>query len=144
MATESDASPAAVIERLHAAMNRHDLDAFVACFDPEYQSAQPVHPDRVFQGSEQVRKNWSAIFGGTPDFQAHLLAHATTGDTVWAEWQWTGTRPEGTPLDMRGVTIFGVRGGRITWGRLYMEPVQQTGAGIDAAVAKMARGSQTS
>ena len=35
-----------VFERLHDAQNRHDLDAFVACFDSDYRSEQPVHPDR--------------------------------------------------------------------------------------------------
>jgi hypothetical protein len=46
-----------VLERLRDAQNGHDLDAFVACFDPQYRSEQPVHPDRAFVGSEQVRSN---------------------------------------------------------------------------------------
>jgi hypothetical protein len=37
---------------------------------------------------------------------------------------------------MRGVTIFGVRDDLIVWGRLYMEPVQATGAGIDAQIQR--------
>ena len=142
MAPITDASPVAVLERLHTAMNQHDLEAFLECFAADYQSAQPVHPDRGFGGREQVCKNWSAIFGGVPDFQAKLLERTAEGDTAWAEWQWTGTQADGTRLDMRGVTLFGVQEGRITWGRLYMERVQEAGAGIDAAVAEMAKGSQ--
>jgi SnoaL-like domain len=46
-----------VLERLRDAQNAHDLDAFVACFDPQYRSEQPVHPGRAFVGSEQARKN---------------------------------------------------------------------------------------
>ena len=42
---------------------------------------------------------------------------------------------------MRGVTIFGVREGRIIWGRLYLEDVEG-GQGIDQAVQQMARGSE--
>ena len=141
MATETEPGPMAVLERLHAAMNQHDLDALVACFDPDYQSAQPVHPDRVFRGREQVRKNWGAIFSGTPDIQGKLLQAAIGGDTVWAEWQWAGTRADGSRLDMRGVTLFGIQDDRIIWGRLYMEPVQASGAGIDASVAEMSKGS---
>jgi hypothetical protein len=30
-------------ERLLDAINAHDLDAFVACFDPGYSSEQPAH-----------------------------------------------------------------------------------------------------
>jgi limonene-1,2-epoxide hydrolase len=128
-----------VIERLRDAQNAHDLDAFVACFDPGYRSEQPVHPDRAFVGSDQVRTNWAEVFAGVPDFHADLLRSAADGDTGWAEWHWRGTRGDGTQLDMRGVTIFGVRDDRIAWGRLYLETVE-AGQGIDQAVQGMARG----
>jgi hypothetical protein len=128
-----------VLKRLRDAQNHHDLDAFVACFDPGYRSEQPVHPDRAFVGGGQVRANWAEVFAGVPDLRAELLRSAQEGDTGWAEWHWHGTRTDGTPLDMRGVTIFGIRDDRIAWGRLYLEDVQ-AGQGIDQAVQHMARG----
>jgi hypothetical protein len=76
-----------------------------------------------------------------PDFQAELLRSAHQGDTGWAEWYWHGTRTDGTRLDMRGVTIFGIRDDLIAWGRLYLEDVEG-GQGIDQAVQRMARGTQ--
>jgi ketosteroid isomerase-like protein len=123
-----------VAERLRAAMNAHDIEAFVACFDDEYESEQPVHPDRAFRGRDQVRSNWSAIFEGVPDFTAELISASVEGDTEWSEWRWRGTQSDGTPLDMAGVIVGGVRDGRLGWARLYIEPVEQGGAGIDAAV----------
>jgi ketosteroid isomerase-like protein len=138
MATQSN--PQAVIDRLQAAQNQRDLAAFLACIAPDYQSEQPVHPDKAFQGSEQVRKNWSAMFSGVPDFRSEQLRSVVEGDTVWTEWHWSGTHTDGRPFAMRGVTIFGVRDERIVWGRLYMEPVQQTGAGIDAQMQRWAHG----
>ena len=60
----------------------------------------------------------------TAPFQAELLGSADQGDTGWAEWHWHSTRTDGTRLDMRGVTIFGVREDRIDWGRLYLEDVE--------------------
>ena len=45
-----------VAERLDAAMNAHDVDAFVALFADDYDSVQPAHPDRAFRGREQVRE----------------------------------------------------------------------------------------
>ncbi len=140
MSAREHAGPQAVIARLHHAMNRHDLGAFVACFDPDYRSEQPAHPGRGFGGREQVRQNWSAIFSGVVDFQAELLSSATAGDTAWGEWRWQGTRANGMRLEMRGVTLFGTRDDRIIWGRLYVEPVEETGAGIDEAVKRMAEG----
>jgi hypothetical protein len=43
-----------VIARLEAAMNAHDVEAFVGCFDPRYESEQPIHPAKRFTGAEQV------------------------------------------------------------------------------------------
>jgi ketosteroid isomerase-like protein len=126
-----------VVERLNAAMNAHDIDAFVACFEEDYESEQPVHPDRAFRGRDQVRENWSAIFDGVPDFKSELLGAGATGDTEWSEWRWRGTQSDGTRLDMAGVIVGGVRDGRLRWARLYVEPVEQGGAGIDAAVRSM-------
>jgi hypothetical protein len=129
-----------VLERLHDAQNRHDLDAFVACFHADYRSDQPVHPDRAFTGREQVRQNWAEIFAGVPNFQAELLRSVQEGNTGWAEWHWHGTRVDGTRPDMRGVTIFGVREDRIAWGRLYLGDVEAAGQGIEQAVQQMAEG----
>jgi ketosteroid isomerase-like protein len=127
-----------VVERLNAAMNAHDIDAFVDCFDEEYQSEQPAHPDRAFRGRAQVRQNWSAIFEGVADFQSELVATAATGELEWSEWRWRGTQSDGTSLDMAGVIVCGVRDGRLMWARLYVEPVEEAGAGIDAAVRDIA------
>jgi ketosteroid isomerase-like protein len=141
MSPRVQAAPRETIERLHNAMNQHDLEAFLACLDREYRSEQPAHPSRGFAGREQVEKNWSALFEGIPDFHAELLATATEGDTVWSEWHWTGTRrANGTPLDMRGVTLFEIKNGRIVSGRLYMEDVEEAGADIDETVRRLAEG----
>ena len=118
-----------VLERLHTAMNQHDLEAMLECFDPEYRSEQPLHPNRGFGGKEQVRKNWSRMLDSFPDFEAQLLGHTSSGGTVWSEWRWSATG-----LNMMGVTLLGVREGRIVWGRLYMEPVEEDGEDIDESV----------
>jgi ketosteroid isomerase-like protein len=132
-----------VIERLQAAQNQHDLEAFLACFEADYQSEQPVHPHSAFQGREQVRKNWSTIFSSIADFRSELLRTTSEGDTGWAEWHWSGTYADGKPFEMRGVTIFGVQNDRIAWGRLYMESVEQAGAGIDAQMKNWAHGTRS-
>lgn len=140
MSGPQQVGPMAMLERLRDAQNRHDLEAFVACFAPDYRSEQPVHPDRGFGGREQVRNNWAEVFRGLPDFRAELLASVATGDTGWAEWRWTATHADQRPFHWRGVTLFGVRDGRIAWGRLYMEPVEEAGPGIEEAVRRMAEG----
>ena len=128
---------AAVIERMQKALNRHDLEAFLGCFDPNYRSEQPAHPNRGFGGKEQVRKNWSAMFESFPDFEAQLLRHTSDGEVVWSEWHWTATG-----LNMAGVIIFGVEEDQIVWGRLYVEQVEEDGQDIDEAMRTITEGSQ--
>lgn len=140
MGTHGKYDPTAAVERLREAINAHDLDALAACFAPDYLSEFPAHPDRAFRGHEQMRRNWGQIFGGVPDLTATLAGCAVAGDTAWAEWDWRGTRRDGAPFAMRGVTVQGVAGGRIAWVRLYMEPVEVAGAGVDIAVRRDASG----
>jgi ketosteroid isomerase-like protein len=129
--------PMSVLERMHQALNAHDIDAFVALFSPDYQSEQPAHPDRQFAGREQVRENWGGTFQEVPDFHADLLRSAVTQDTVWSEWDWYGTRKDNSRLEMRGVMLMEVRAGQIAWARLYMEFVEHGGAGIREVVRRM-------
>jgi ketosteroid isomerase-like protein len=129
-----------MLERLHRAMNEHDLDGFLANFHDDYRSEQPAHPERAFGGRAQVQENWGAMFRELPDFGADLIRSVVDGDTVWAEWAWHGTRRDGSRLDMSGVTIFGVREGRMAWGRLYMEIVATGEGDIRAAMRRMTTG----
>ena len=129
-----------VLNRLLAAMNAHDLDAFVACFAPGYRSEQPAHPGRAFEGSDKVRENWASVFAGVPDLGAELLLSATTDEGVEiGEWRWQGTHTDGSPFAMRGVIVLGIEAEQIAWGRLYMEPVEDDGADIDRMVQETYR-----
>ncbi len=66
----------AVVHRLQAATNAHDLDALVACFATDYLSEIPAHPARSFRGGEQVRRNWTQILAGVPDLHSELVREA--------------------------------------------------------------------
>ena len=128
------------LAHLYRAMNSHDMEKFLQCFHPIYASDQPAHPNRCFRGHVQVRKNWEALFTGVPDFQAELLRSIVTDDMLWTEWRWYGTRTDGSAFEMRGVALWGVEAGRIAWGRLYMEPVELSGAGIDSMIRMWTEG----
>ena len=129
-----------IMSRLQAAMNAHDLDAFVACFAADYESEQPAHPNRTFRGRDQVWKNWDGVFTGVPDFTAELMLSAVTdGGVEVGEWRWQGTHKDGSPFAMQGVIVAGLRGDQIAWGRLYMEPVERGGLDIDEMVDKTYR-----
>jgi ketosteroid isomerase-like protein len=132
--TQSAPSPTGVIERLAAATSRHDLEAVVACFAPDYTNETPAHPARGFTGSAQVRSNWSQIFAAVPDLRGDLVATAESGPRVWAEWDMHGTRQDGQPHHLRGVVIFTVTEGLISSARFYLEPVDRSRLDVDGAV----------
>ena len=127
------------LERIRDAMNAHDAEGMAALIAGDYRSSQPVHPGRGFGGREQVVENWSAVFDGVPDFTAELVASAVDEGTEWGEWHWHGHHVDGSAFAMRGVTLFDVRDGLVIEGRLYMEPVEDEGGDIEAAVQELYR-----
>src|SRR5439155_682984 len=73
------ADPKTVLEKVRRAMNAHDLEGLLALIEPEYESEQPAHPDRAFQGREQVRKDLGSIFGRVPDRRADIVPGVCRG-----------------------------------------------------------------
>jgi ketosteroid isomerase-like protein len=113
-----------VVERLCRAINRHDLEAVLACFHADVYSEQPTRPDRGFRGLDELRGYWEQVLCAGGEFHAKLLRCVADHDTAWAEWCWHGTRVNGKSFARAGVTVYGLRSGRISWVRHYMEPVQ--------------------
>jgi hypothetical protein len=136
----TDPSPAAVVEQLVQVTNAHDLNALVACFTDDYRNETPAHPGRSFVGREQVRANWSQIFAAVPDVESELLSVVVHGDTVWSEMEMRGTRRDGVRHLLRGVIIFGVHEQRIAHARFYLEPVDDSGTNVAAAVHALTTG----
>jgi ketosteroid isomerase-like protein len=125
-----------VLTRLEEAMNAHDLELLVSCFDEQVVSEQPAHPSRSFRGRAQVEKNWTQLFAAFPDLSATLVRSQVDSEVVWAEWDWLAHRPDGCRVGFRGVTVLGVTDDQIGWVRFYMEPVELDGLGIDDAIVE--------
>ena len=118
---QTHSSPKVVLERMIQAANRHDLDAMVAFFAPDFRSEQPFHPERNFVGQAGVWKNWNFFFTTIPDIQIDILGEVEEGDTVWAELLYHGTQTDGKKHAVRGVTLMGIQADQIIWARLYIE-----------------------
>ena len=127
-------SGAALLDRLTSATNRRDLDALEDCFATDYRNEAPAHPSQGFTGRAQVRLNWEHIFAFMPDITIRVLRSCADGDTVWSEWEMSGTRLDGIAQQMAGVIVFGVRDGRFSWARFYLEPVQAGGPDVNQAL----------
>ena len=133
-ASHAREAPLDTIKRLVKATNEHDIERLVACFAVDYTLESPHHPHRSFAGSEQVRRNWTLIVAGVPDITTRLVRSAVDGNIVWTEWEMSGTRRDGVEHLGRGVFIFGVDGGLIRWGRMFLEPVDRSEADMNAAL----------
>ena len=130
-----------VVDRLVAATNAHDVDAMMACVEEDYRSEQPLHPQAGFGGREQVGRNWSLLFEEVPDLALDVLRSAIRGEEVWTEIHVHGRKNDGSPFDYRGMAVWGVRGDRIAWARLYFETVETGGPGIDERTQQILGGS---
>lgn len=108
-----------VATRFVNAANQHDADGLISCAHRDFQSIQPVHPDRSFRGVAQLRNNWEAIFRTEPGFRLTVLRATATDDTVWMEVHGAGDDEEAA-----GMFIFGVEQGRIRWIRVYSDIVE--------------------
>jgi len=134
-----------VIDRLVGAVNGHDLEGLVSCFAEDYVNETPVHPQRGFRGSDQVRTNWAQIFAGVPDMKAAVLRRAESDGQVWTEWDMSGSRGEdGGPFLMRGVVIFGIRADVISSARFYLEPAEEASGDVDAHTRRVVTGNELS
>jgi hypothetical protein len=116
-----------------------------ACFASDYLNETPAHPSRGFTGRAQVHQNWSHILSAVPDLSAVLVRWATGApadpSTVWAEWDWSGTRRDGSGMRMRGVTVLGAGPDDagtdlIRWTRFYMEDVDAESFDVATAVLR--------
>jgi ketosteroid isomerase-like protein len=117
------------LNRLCSAVNAHDLAAVVECFADDYRCEMPAHPARNFSGKNQVRANWTKMFALIPDIRAEVLASAVDDETLWSEWEMSGTSPDGSAYLVRGAIVFGLAratsGDRAGWSRFYIEPVEK-------------------
>jgi ketosteroid isomerase-like protein len=114
-----------LLERMRAALDAHDLDAFLAFFRDDYVGERPRHPGSPVSSRDDVRTNWTEIIGDVPDLQVDVPAAVADGNTIWSEWRAYGTARSGATLEVRGVIIFGIQDDQVAWSRMYMEPVEQ-------------------
>jgi len=128
-----------ILERLTDAQNRHDAELMASFVADDYASSQPVHPDRAFSGRAQVLANWTEVFAGIQDFRARMVGFCRAGDVEWGELDWAGHHTDGSVFAMRGVIIATIRDDLITSARLYMEPVDFGGEGIETAFEQLYR-----
>ncbi len=109
----------ATVEMLDAfadAWNRHDVDALMTFMTDDCVFEASAGPDVTgtrHVGREAVRAGFADVFVGFPDAHWANPRHFVSGDRAVSEWTFTGTRTDGTRVEVRGCDLFTLRGGKI-------------------------------
>jgi ketosteroid isomerase-like protein len=114
-----------LLEQMRAALDAHDLEAFLEFFRDDYVGERPRHPGAKISSRGDVRSNWAEVIADVPDLRVEVPAAVQDGDRIWSEWRAHGTARSGAVLELRGVFIFGIQDDKVAWSRMYMEPVEQ-------------------
>jgi uncharacterized protein (TIGR02246 family) len=96
-----------VVQEQVEAYNKRDLDAFLATYSPDIKLHQ--FPDKLTSsGLEEMRKQYGALFEGTPGLKAEITKRIVQGDYVIDHEKVTFGGREST-----AAAIYQVRGGKI-------------------------------
>jgi steroid delta-isomerase-like uncharacterized protein len=98
------------------AWNRHDVDALMSFMTDDCvfeASAGPEACGARSEGRDAVRKSFSEVWATFPDAQWSDARHFVCGDRGVSEWTFTGTRLDGTRVEVHGCDLFTFRNGKI-------------------------------
>jgi steroid delta-isomerase-like uncharacterized protein len=115
----ANAADAVTIETLDAfadAFNRHDADAVMSFMTEDCVFESSAGPDVCgtrYVGREAVRAGFAEVFATFPDANWGGARHFIQGDRGVSEWTFTGTRVDGSRVEVHGCDVFTFRDGKI-------------------------------
>lgn len=104
------------LEGFADAFNRHDADAIMAFMTDDCvfeSSAGPEVCGTHYAGRAAVRAGFEEVFATFPDARWGNARHFIHGDRGLSEWTFTGTRVDGTRVEVHGCDVFTFRDGKI-------------------------------
>jgi ketosteroid isomerase-like protein len=105
-----------VLEAFADAWNRHDADALMSFMAPDCvfeASAGPEACGARHEGAQAVRAAYAEVWHTFPDAHWGDARHFVSGDRGVSQWTFTGTRSDGTRVEVHGCDLFTFRGGKI-------------------------------
>ena len=102
-----------VVDRVLAALNGRDIDAFAACYTDD-ATIEDGYDEIVAAGRSGIRERYAVIFETFPKVRVTPLSRTDVGEFVVQEERVTGRGPE----DDRHVAVYLVRDGLIARERL--------------------------
>lgn len=106
-----------VLQAFADAWNRHDVDAIMSFMTEDCvfeASAGPQICGERSEGREAVRSAFAQVWATFPDAHWGNARHFVCGDRGVSEWTFTGTRQDGTRVEVHGCDLFTIREGKIS------------------------------
>lgn len=104
------------------AWNRHDIDALMSFMADDCAFEASAGPDVCGQraeGREAVRTAFAEVWATFPDAHWGDARHFVCGDRGVSEWTFSGTRPDGSAVEMQGCDLFRFNDGKIALKNSY-------------------------
>ena len=100
----SGQSPLETVDQLLEAINRGDLDAAVALYDP--LATMVVEPGKVAKGKDEIRTALEGFISLKPTFKGETHQIVEGGDLALfcSRWSLIGTGADGKPVEMNGLS----------------------------------------
>ncbi len=114
--TQSDNITKDFLQSFADAFNAHDINAIMSHMTHDCifeASAGPDFNGEKFTGQEEVKKAFEDVFATFPDAKWNNPKHFISGDRGFTEWIFTGTRTNGTEVEVSGCDLFTFRDGKI-------------------------------
>ena len=110
------------LQRFAEAWNRHDLDALMSFMSEDCVFEASAGPDVCgtrYAGREAVRAGFAEVWATFPDAHWGNTRHFVFGDRGLSEWTFTGTRVDGSRVEVHGCDVFTFRDGKIALKNSY-------------------------
>jgi ketosteroid isomerase-like protein len=117
MAQSNDSVTADFLQSFADAFNAHDLEGIMSHMTDDCVFQASGGPDvdgAQFRGQRDVRKAFEDVFLTFPDARWNHPRHFVSGDRGFSEWTFTGTRADGTRVEVAGCDLFTFRDGKIS------------------------------
>jgi ketosteroid isomerase-like protein len=104
--------------------NRHDVDALMTFMadDCVFESAAgPEVCGTRHVGRPAVRAAFARVLTGVPDVVFRDVRHVVAGDRGLSEWIFSGTRADGTKVEVNGCDVFTFRDDKIAVKTSYLK-----------------------
>ncbi|MFN8582927.1 MAG: nuclear transport factor 2 family protein [Gemmatimonadaceae bacterium] len=106
----------AVLQAFADAWNRHDADTLMSFMTDDCVFEASAGPDVCgtrYVGREAVRAAYADVWSVFPDANWGNARHLVHGDHGVSEWTFTGTRADGSRVEVNGCDLFTFQDGKI-------------------------------